>query len=276
MVKAALIDPRRGRRVRAAPRRRSRASSTGRCRPGRGLCRSAVSVPRTRAPGRPRSAAEPPRERRAPCPDRSRTPARTPAAPAGRRAPGRRRTRCPTPPAGCGREDPRCRRTDRRDHRPPSDSAIALTVRSRRPRSCSIVAPSSAIRSSCQERSRATTRQPPNASDSSNAWPRATRATLRADAATSPPTTTSKSDVGRRSSRSRTAPPTSQAGVPSSASARSGAPALTSRRRPVTVVFARHPPRDPADHLVGDRLQSPRHVLGGLALDSGLRPIRIT
>ena len=64
--------------------------------------------------------------------------------------------------------------------RRPSGAAIALMVRSRRARSSSIVAPSSGSRSSCQLRSWATTRQAPNASDSSNANPPAVRPSARA------------------------------------------------------------------------------------------------
>ena len=123
----------------------------------------------------------------------------------------------------------------------PSGSAIALTVRSRRAgpaRSSRPRAPSGPAARSGRGR------RPPGAERlrELERVPAARRGRPRGRGPRRrPATTTSKSAVGRPSSRSRTAPPTSQAGVPSSASARSGGPSLTRHRRPVTVVGGASP-----------------------------------
>ena len=80
------------------------------------------------------------------------------------------------PSRAAARRDPGSRRTGRLGAPPPSGSAIALIVRSRWLRSASIESPTSGSRSTCQLRSWATTRQPPNVSDSENGCPPAARA----------------------------------------------------------------------------------------------------
>ena len=77
-------------------------------------------------------------------------------------------------------------------------SAIALTVKSRSARSADSEPPRSGWMSTCQERSRATTRQPQKSSDSSKqAAPPAARAIARAAVAGLPSSTTSRSSVSR-------------------------------------------------------------------------------
>ena len=61
------------------------------------------------------------------------------------------------------------------DASPPTGRAIALTVKSRRARSSSSVAPCSGARSTCQARPGPMTRHAPNSPDSSNAGPPAAR-----------------------------------------------------------------------------------------------------
>ena len=101
---------------------------------------------------------------------------------------------------------------------PPSrGSAMALTVKSRRARSCSMDSPSSGIRSTCQVPARSVTRQAPKASESGNAAPPFALARRRASGSTSPWATRSTSSVERPRNRSRTAPPTTQTGSPASA-----------------------------------------------------------
>ena len=164
---------------------------------------------------------------------------------------------------------------------PSSGCAIALTVKSRSARSASSDPPRSGLRSACHDRSAAITRHAPNSSESSNAGPRAARASRRAAAPTSPSTTRSRSAVGRSSSRSRTAPPTSQASMPASASRVVATGSLTAprgrRSRPapqpravrrqdtpdaVAVVLARHARQQAAGDLVVDRVEAQRDLLG--------------
>ena len=183
-----------------------------------------------------------------------------------RRAADRRGTRRPTPPAGSGREDPRCRRTDRRGRRRRRGSAIALTSGRAGPgpaRSSRRQAPSGPAASSGRGRPPARRRTPPTARTRARA--RRGRPP-RAQAAASPATTTSKSDGRAAEQPVAHGAADEPAGVPSSASARSGGSPLTPSPPPVTVVDARHPAADPADHLVVDRADPPRQVLGGLAL----------
>ena len=100
---------------------------------------------------------------------------------------------------------------------PASGSAIALIVKSRAARSAARSSSRRRTRSTFQPPPRPTTRHAPNAPESSNAVPPAARAIARAAACGSPASATSKSAVARPSRRSRTAPPTSQAGSPASA-----------------------------------------------------------
>ena len=90
---------------------------------------------------------------RGPSRDRPRTRARKRSARAASRAAGRARTPRPTPSAACGRAGPRGPPKGSTGTPPASGSAIALIVKSRCARSCSIVSPASGIRSSCQLRS---------------------------------------------------------------------------------------------------------------------------
>ena len=134
-----------------------------------------------------------------------------------------------------------------------SGRAIALTsgrACAGRPRSSLRV---SGSRSTCQLWSRATTRQPPNASDSANAWPLGRLAPARAASGRGSPCDRrrrSRSSGARAAGRGR-APPTSHAVLRDPAQRQ---PADRSRHRlPVAVIRARHPARDPAQNLVVDR-----------------------
>ena len=183
----------------------------------------------------------------------------------GERAPGRRRA------GGRAREVARRRRAGRRSSPPASGSAIALTVKSRSARSASSEPPRSGLTSTCQERSRAMTRQAPNASDSSNAGPRAARARARArpPRGRRPRRRGRGRSVGRPSSASRTAPPTSHARAPAGARAR-----RATRRRGGRLIGAARRRGDrraaraaePAGDLVVDRPEAPRDLLGADAL----------
>src|ERR671923_135834 len=142
---------------------------------------------------------------------------------------------------------------------PASGSAIALTVKSRAARSSSMLRPLTGSTSTCHPRSRATTRHPPKVSESGKAAARPARPNALAAGATGPSTTTSRSKVWRPSSRSRTAPPTSHAGRPSSArrARRSG-----SRSGAIAVVAALHALSQPAGDLVVDGVQALGPLLG--------------
>ena len=104
------------------------------------------------------------------------------------------------------------------------------------------------------------TRHAPNSSESSNAGPRTARASRRAAAPTSPSTTRSRSAVGRSSSRSRTAPPTSQASRPASASRVVATGSLTGRPRPAARRRRddRSPERDPVSEAARDEIRERR------------------
>ena len=78
----------------------------------------------------------------------------------------------------------------------------------------------SVTRSTCQPCSGPTTRQAPNAPDSSKAKPPVARAIALAASRGSSSSATSTSSVGRPSNWSRTAPPTSHASRPASTFAR--------------------------------------------------------
>ena len=165
----------------------------------------------------------------------------------------------------------RARRTGRRSSPPPSGSAIALIVKSRRARSLSIVRP--AQRQRCRPasaRSRATTRQAPNASDSANACApsqRAERARGRSRRRRRPP----RRVVGR--ARPSSAVAHRAADQPgrlvrdrrASASQRiaRGAHAGRSRRGGTRAAPAAEIPHS---DLVVDRAEPPRQLLGGHAL----------
>ena len=150
----------------------------------------------------------------------------------------------------------------------------ALMVRSRRPRSSSIVRPVERQQVDLPaSRSRATTRQAPNASDSSKAKPPAAPAErLRRPRRRSAPMTTSKSAVAPAQqpvahARRRPATPRDDPGQRlAQRAARRSQRRPASRRDAVAVVPARHPGRDPAQHLVVDRAEPVGEVLDGLAL----------
>ena len=147
--------------------------------------------------------------------------ARPPGAPRAACAAGRRRAPPPRPSAAAAPRGRPARRAGRAARRPPSGSAIALIVKSRAARSAAMSPSRRRTRSTFQP-PRPTTRHAPNAPESSNAVPPAALATAPAAARGSPATATSKSLVARPSSRSRTAPPTSQAGSPASAARAAG------------------------------------------------------
>ncbi len=121
---------------------------------------------------------------------------------------------------------------------PATGVAIALMVKSRSARSADSEPPRSGWTSTCQEPSRATTRQPEKSSESSKqaAPPAVARAIARAAACAGVSTTMSRSIVSRPSARSRGAPPTSHAGLSARAarttrSASRGAVSLTTPAR---------------------------------------------
>ena len=125
--------------------------------------------------------------------------------------------------------------------------------------------PSSGSRSTCQLRSRATTRHAPNASESGNENPPVARLSARAARSSCAPSAAGDDDVviGRRRAteqRSREAPlrPASRRST-IAASASSGSPSC--QRHPVAVVAARHPARDPAQDLVSDRVDPVGEIL---------------
>ena len=151
---------------------------------------------------------------------RGRGPARAPRPGARGAAPaaGRRRTPAGRPRAAAGRPDRERRRGGRSGRRLPAARAIALTVKSRSARSAWSEPPRNGLRSTCHLRPGPTTRQAPKASESSKAGPRAARPTARAASPASPSSDDVEVVVPRPSSSSRTAPPTSHAGWPASAS----------------------------------------------------------
>ena len=141
---------------------------------------------------------------------------------------------------------------------PPSGSAIALTVRSRAARSASSEPPCSGVMSTCQLRSRATTRQAPNWSESSNEAPPAPRPEAARGAAHV--AVDDDVEVGRRAAQQ----PVAQRAARRATRAPRPAPRAASRsqRHPVAVVLARHARRQRARDLVVDGAQPPRHLLG--------------
>ena len=137
-----------------------------------------------------------------------------------------------------------------------------VDVKSRSARSAASEPPRSGWTSTCQERSRATTRQPEKSSESSKqaAPPAAARAIARAAVSGEASRTMSRSNVSRPSARSRGAPPTSQAGVSASAArtraAPPQAPSRSRRRRGGGTVCAPYPRGQPAGDLVVDRVDA--------------------
>src|SRR3954468_14810960 len=134
-------------------------------------------------------------------------------------------------------------------------TAIALMVKSRRPRSSSMLPRHPAISTVC---SPDTTRQAPCRSDSGNGEPPRSPASRLATVRGSSATTRSMSSTGRPSSMSRTLPPTSQA------------PSTGARRRMSASGSAvdddmLHPPppgRDVTHDLIRDRVAAGRPLLG--------------
>ena len=145
---------------------------------------------------------------------------------------------------------------------PPSGSAIALTVRSRAARSASSEPPCSGVMSTCQLRSRATTRQAPNWSESSNEAPPAPAPEAARGAAHV--AVDDDVEVGRRTAQQ----PVAQRTARRATRAPPPAPRAASRsqRRPVTVVLSRHARRQRTCDFVVDGPQPLRHRLGREAL----------